>query len=260
MVSYATKPMGKNMADDMNDKGARSVIALLAPIKQGKKAANKRSDAEPKSIVAYADLAKAIEAVAAVSAGMVDLDDSSRGLLKTAALQFSVLKPINGDVWEQHFRTEMKQRYQEPAKLSRIKTAIIAFSNAGGTDAALALIDGHTSLQGFCSSVRPSLVKLGLVKSSNAGAPVKTGSNKSDSEDGETDGVKPSTGEVIEFKRLGRKEAAAILANPAGIPHDFTQRFAALLVAATADIHRARTTMHALAELFPDDDTGGEGE
>lgn len=247
------------MADDMNDTGARTTLALIAPVKVGKKAANKKIDSGPLSIPAYdqSDLNKAFAAIKSVGDGMVSLDDASTGLLRTAALHFSVIKPVNADVWDAHFRTEMKQRYQDTAKLSRIKTAIIAFSNCENTDAALALIVGHGSLQAFCTSVRPSLVKLGLVKASNAGAETKPGSNKKDAKPSNVVQLhgEPTAGMQLDYKNMSRKEAAAILANPTNEPHGLNKRLQALLLVATSTKERSIELMDLLLDMYPDSDT-----
>lgn len=247
------------MADDTNDVGSRTTLALIAPVKVGKKAANKRSDNVPLSIPAYdqAALNDAFKAIGEVGKGMVSLDDASTGLLRTAALHFSAIKPVNAGIWDAHFRDEMKKRYQDTAKLSRIKTAVIAFSNCDHTDAALALIVGHSSLQAFCTSVRPSLVKLGLVKASNAGAETKPGSNKKDAKPSNVVQLhgEPTAGMQLDFKNMARSEAAAVLANPTNEPHGLNKRLQALLLVATSTKERSIELMDLLLDMYPDSDT-----
>lgn len=249
------------MADDTNDLSARRVVeAIVVPVKT-KKPGKKAIDKAPVEKVEYASVAQAQGALDDVSSAYEterdDLGTIRKTFLQFVVERFSKLPPVNGAVWDQHLREHMRQRTQDKQKLTYLKSAIIALTNGF-------VVGEHNSLQGFAQAVKPLLVEAGLVEAGKGGRKAGHGTDKNKASENVENGENNentsnvvtliSSQEIADAKHQARKQAAAVLANPHGVPHEYTARLAHLLLAATSSLDRAKALTLMLSEVYPDAD------
>lgn len=245
------------MADDTNDLSARRVVeAIVVPVK-AKKSGKKAIDKAPIEKVEYASVALAQGALDDVSSAYEterdDLGTIRKTFLDYVVQRFSTLPPVNGAVWDQHLREHMRQRTQDKQKLTYLKSAIIALTNGFS-------VGEHKALQTFAQEVKPMLVAAGLVEAGKGGRKSRRDTDQvqahGENGGGEASNVVTliSSQEVSDAKHQARKQAAAILANPHGVPHEYTSRLANLLMVATSSLDRAKALTLMLSEEYPDAD------
>lgn len=247
------------MADDTNDLSARRVVeAIVVPVKS-KKPGKKAIDKAPVEKVEYASVALAQGALDDVSSAYEterdDLGTIRKTFLDYVVQRFSTLPPVNGAVWDQHLREHMRQRTQDKQKLTYLKSAIIALTNGFS-------VGEHKALQTFAQEVKPMLVAAGLVEAGKGGRKSRRDTDQvqahgdGENREGEASNVVTliSSQEVSDAKHQARRQAAAVLANPHGVPHEYTARLAHLLLAATSSLDRAKALTLMLSEVYPDAD------